>query len=94
MEKLRGDKGKAMDIYLEKLREADNTETKATITTRQHSQQSIAIAMATKGLVRFFQQEDKYLRKGIEKFGLCWAAILKCPLYRFEESRVARTLRK
>ena len=58
MEKLRGDKGKAMDICLEKLREpdsgamkiqrADNSETKA-ITTRQHSQHSIGIAMATKG---------------------------------------------
>ena len=79
-----------MDICLEKLRKpdsdamkiqkADNTETKA-ITTRQHSQQSIGIAMATKGPVRFSQQEDKYLRQGIEKFGLLWAAILKCPLY-------------
>ena len=79
MEKLRGDKGKAMDMSLEKLREpdsdameiqkADNSETKA-ITTRQHSQQSIEIAMATKGPVRFSQQEDKYLRQGIEKFGL------------------------
>ena len=103
MEKLRGDKGKAMDMCLEKLREpdsdameiqkADNTETKA-ITTHQHSQQSTGIAMATKGPVRFSQQEDKYLRQGIEKFGLRWAAILKCPLYRFEESKVARTLRK
>ena len=103
MEKLRGDKGKAMDMCLEKLREPDsdameiqkedNTETKA-ITTRQHSQQSTGIAMATKGPVRFSQQENKYLRQGIEKFGLRWAAILKCPLYRFEESRVARTLRK
>ena len=65
MEKLRGDKGKVMDMCLEKLREpdsdameiekADNTETKA-ITTRQHSQQSIGIAMATKSSVRFSQQ--------------------------------------
>ena len=65
MEKLRGDKGKVMDMCLEKLREpdsnameiqkADNTETKA-ITTHQHSQQSIGIAMATKGPVRFSQQ--------------------------------------
>ena len=103
MEKLRGDKGKAMDMCLEKLREpdsdameiqkADNTETKA-ITTHQHSQQSTGIAMATKGPVRFSQQEDKYLRQGIEKFGLRWAVILKCPLHRFEESKVARTLRK
>ena len=70
MEKLREDKGKAMNICLEKLREpdsdamkiqkVDNIETKAAITTRQHSQQSIAIAMATKGPVRFSQQEDKY----------------------------------
>ena len=55
IEKLRGDKGKAMDMCLEKLREpdsdameiqkADNTETKA-ITTCQHSQQSTGIAMA------------------------------------------------
>ena len=101
MEKLQRCKGKAMDICLEKLREpdsmkiqkADNTETKA-ITTLQHSQQSIGVAMATKGPVRFSQQEDKYLRQGIEKFGLRWTAILKCPLYRFEESRVARTLPK
>ena len=76
-----------------KIQKADNTATKA-ITTRQHSQQSTRIAMATKGPVIFLQQEDKYLRQGIEKFGLRWAAILKCPLYRFEESRVARTLRK
>ena len=103
MEKLCGDKGKAMDMCLEKLREpdsdameiqkVDNTETKA-ITTRQHSQQSTAIAMATKGPVRFLQQEDKYLRQGIENFGLRWAAILKCPLYRTEKSRVAKTLHK
>ena len=54
MEKLREDKGKAMDICLEKLREPDsdameiqkanNTKTKA-ITTRQHSLQSIGIAI-------------------------------------------------
>ena len=104
MEKLRGDKGKAMDMCLEKLREpdsdameiqnADYTETKAITINHQHSQQSNGISMATKGPVRFSQQEDKYLRQGIEKFGLRLAAILKCPLYRFEESRVARTLRK
>ena len=57
MKKLRGDKGKAMDMCLEKLREPDsdamdNTEIKA-ITTHQHSQQSTGIAMATKGPVRF-----------------------------------------
>ena len=79
MEKLRGDKGITMDKCLEKLREpdsdvmeiqkADNTETKA-ITTCHHSQQSTGIAAATKGTVRFSQQEDKYLRRGIEKFGL------------------------
>ena len=101
--KAAGRQGKAIDKCLEKLREpdsdameiqkADNTETKA-ITTRHHSQQSTGIATATKGPVRFSQQEDKYLRQGIEKFGLRWAVILKCPLYRSEESRVARTLRK
>ena len=88
MKKLRGDKGKAMDKCLEKLREsdsdameiqkADNTETKA-ITTRHNSQQSTGIAMATKGPVRFLQQEDKYLRQGIEKFGLTLGSDFEIP---------------
>jgi hypothetical protein len=37
--------------------------------------------------VRFTQEEDNYLRKGIVKFGMRWTAILNCPLYKFEQSR-------
>ena len=69
-----------MDMYAQKLREpdsnamesqnTDNTETKAMKTPPQHSAQSTGTAMATKGSVRFSQQEDKYLKQGIEKFGL------------------------
>ena len=103
MEKLRGDTGKAMDMCVQKVREPDSdaiefqrTDAKETkrITTGQPSTQSIEIPMTTKAPVRFSQQKDKYLRQGIEKFGLRWAAILKCPLCRSEECRVARTLRK
>ncbi len=46
-----------------------------------------------KGPVRFTPEEDNYLRKGFEKFGVRWTTIFKCPLYEFEHSRVARTLR-
>jgi hypothetical protein len=42
--------------------------------------------------VRFTQEEDNYLRKGIVKFGMCWTAILNCPLYKFEQSRAPTTL--
>ena len=90
MEKLRGDRGKAMDMRVQKLREpdsdameiqnTDNNETKAMTTPHQRSTQTTETAMASKGPVRFSQQEDKCLRQGIEKFGLRWAAILKCPL--------------
>ena len=47
----------------------DAKETKR-ITTGQPGTQSIEIPMTTKGPVGFLQQEDKYLRQGIEKFGL------------------------
>ena len=43
--------------------------------------------------VRFTQEEDNYLRKGIVKFGMRWTAILNCPLYKFEQSRAPTTLR-
>ena len=64
MEKLRGDKGKAMDMCVQKLREpnsdpmeiqnTDNTETKAMTTPRQHSTQTTETAMATKGALLDF----------------------------------------
>ena len=104
MEKLRGDNGKAMDMCVKELREASSNASEMeqatespptnTIETRANTQRNnINIPSAVKGPVRF-TQEDNYLRKGIEKFGFRWVAILKCPLYKFEQSRVARTLRK
>lgn len=105
MEKLRGDNGKAMDMCVKQLRETNSntmemqhameTPPANAIATQEHiGQNNINIPSPTKGPVRFTQEEDNYLRKGIEKFGFRWSAILKCPLYKFEESRVARTLRK
>ena len=106
MEKLRGDNGKAMDMCVNELREASSNATEMeqaiesppanTIVTRANSQRSnnVNIPSTVKGPVRFTQEEDNYLRQGIEKFGFRWVAILKCKLYNFQQSRVARTLRK
>ena len=106
MEKLRGDNGKAMDMCVKELREASSNATEMeqaiespptnTIVTRANSQRNnnVNIPSTVKGPVRFTQEEDNYLRQGIEKFGFRWVAILKCPLYNFQQSRVARTLRK
>ena len=58
------------------------------------SEDTKSATATTKAPVRFTQEEDTYLREGIEKFGYRWSEILKCPLYQFERSRVARTLRK
>ena len=44
--------------------------------------------------VRFTCEEDKYLRLGIEKFGLRWKKILRHSDFHFNECRVANTLRK
>ena len=44
--------------------------------------------------VRFTCEEDKYLRLGIEKFGLRWTKILRHSDFHFNECRVANTLRK
>ena len=104
MDKLRGEHGRAMDLCVERLRREDSntmevnaTETDSD-TVSTHTQQSLTEQNdkrlpITKGPVRFTQEEDNYLRKGFEKFGVRWTAILKCPLYKFEHSRVARTLR-
>ena len=43
---------------------------------------------------RFTCEEDKYLRLGIEKFGLRWTQILRHLDFHFNECRVANTLRK
>ena len=66
-----------------------------TIATRASiKRNNVNIPLTVKGPVRFMQEEDNYLRKGIEKFGFRWVAILKCPRYKFQQSKVARTLRK
>ncbi|CAB3987981.1 partial [Paramuricea clavata] len=44
--------------------------------------------------VRFTIEEDKYIRVGIEKFGLRWSKILRHPEFHFNPCRVANTLRK
>ena len=96
MEKLRGDNGKAMDMRVKELRETNSNATETgqaiassprnAITTRASIQRNnINIPSTVKGPIRFTQEEDNYLRKGIEKFGIRWVlAILKCPLYKFE----------
>ena len=105
MEKLRGETGKAMDMCVRKLREPDsdeidNDEAETTAKyaiatpTLPPTTQSTEVPTNSKRPVRFSQEEDKYLRKGIKQFGFSWTQILNCPLYRFEKSRVARTLRK
>ena len=105
MEKLRGDNGKAMDMCVEELREAssnapemkeaiESPPTNAIVMRANTQRNNVNIPSTVKGPVRFTQEEDNYLRKGIEKFGFRWVAILKCPLYKFEQLRVARTLRK
>ena len=102
MEKLRGDGGKVMDRCVQELREPDlnvmdmqDAQIATTNEIASHISEDTKSATATtKAPVRFTQEEDTYLREGIEKFGYRWSEILKCPLYQFERSRVARTLRK
>lgn len=105
MEKLRGDHGRAMDMCVKELRQhgsnvatAENMETEDSNVSKETSESPIKhndkTPAKTKRPVRFTQEEDKYIREGIHTFGLRWSAILNCPLYKFEESREPRTLRK
>ena len=44
--------------------------------------------------IRFTCEEDKYMRLGIEKFGLRWSTILRHGEFHFNPCRVPNTLRK
>ena len=96
METLRGNNGKVMDMWVKELREASSNATEieqaiespptnAVVTRANIQRNNVNHPSTVKGPVRFTQEEDNYLRKRIEKFGFT--------LYKFEQSRVARTLR-
>lgn len=103
MKKLRGDQGRAMDVCLQQLRrrnprvieieDDDSDNDSACVTGDDRPVQNDKFAWKTKRAVRFTKEEDDYLRKGLQKFGLHWTSILQCPLYNFHECRGARTLR-
>ncbi|CAB4038245.1 partial [Paramuricea clavata] len=107
MEKLRGDHGRAMDICVQQLRQQDSNagievkdmetegdgETASSHTSEGEIENNDETLRKSRVKVRFTQEEDKYLRKGIVKFGMRWTAILNCPLYKFEQSRAPTTLR-
>ena len=44
--------------------------------------------------IRFTCDEDKYIRLGIEKFGLCWSTILCHGEFHFNPCHIPNTLRK
>ncbi|CAB4029807.1 partial [Paramuricea clavata] len=107
MEKLRGDHGRAMDICVQQLRQQDSNagievkdmetegdgETASSHTSEGEIENNDETLRKSMVKVRFTQEEDNYLRKGIVKFGMRWTAILNCPLYKFEQSRAPTTLR-
>ena len=94
MDKLRGREGEAMDSCVTKL----NSEVSRGATVSEQMQQvseSVNSVRNTrrKEPVRFTKQEDAYIKRGIEKFGLRWSEILRYPGYKFQDSREAKTLR-
>ena len=55
---------------------------------------SMDIVSKRRAGIRFTNEEDKYIRIGIEKFGFSWSKILRHPDFNFNACRVPNTLRK
>ena len=104
-QKLRWDHGRAMDICAQQLRQQDSNgievkdmetegdgDTASSHTSEGEIENNNETLRKSRVKVRFTQEEDNYLRKGIVKFGMRWTAILNCLLYKFEQSRAPTTL--
>ena len=86
-QKLRWDHGRAMDMETE-----GDGDTASSHTSEGEIENNDETLRKSRVKVRFTQEEDNDLRKGIVKFGMRWTAILSCPLYKFEQSRAPTTL--
>ena len=58
------------------------------------STRSKQVLQKRRAAIRFTCDEDKYIRLGIEKFGLRWSTILRHGEFHFNPCRVPNTLRK